>query len=117
MDPHFDGVIFQTYASELQRRMQYPFPPFVILDTRESSEYDSGHIEGALSVPGGSLGGFLPGAEEAEYVVVGAGPGDLTVRAASLELKTAGARRIVELAGGMVGWVRSGLDVSGRAAA
>ena len=118
MDPHFDGVIFQTHAAELYRRMQREFPPLVILDTRDTGHYEARHIEGALSVPGGSFGGFLPeGSDGAEFVVMGAGPADLTVRAASLELKAAGARRIVEMTGGMIEWNRAGLPVAARTAA
>ena len=47
-----------------------------------------------------------------EIIIIGTGPGDRTVRAASLELQAAGARRIVEVTGGMIEWGRSNLPLS-----
>ena len=39
MDMHFEGVIFQTHAEELRRRLEHPYPPFMVLDLREQEEF------------------------------------------------------------------------------
>lgn len=102
MDPHFDGVIFQTYPEELARRLDRPFPPYRVLDVRPRSEWLDGHLPGALPVDPAQLAEH-DGAT-GELIVVGIGPGDSRVRQASLALLEGGARRIVELAGGMLAW-------------
>lgn len=112
MDMHFDGMIFQTHALELRRRIEREWPPFVLVDTRAAAEFGRGHIPGAHHAPveilrnsglpgGADQGSGFPGSE---FIVIGRGPGDPDVRSASLLLQQAGARRIVELAGGMVAW-------------
>jgi len=106
MDPHFDGVIFQTDANELHRRIGREFPPFLVLDVRDSADFASAHIPGAVSVSPSDIDGGLPRGAElgTEFFVVGSGPGDDGVRAASLALMENAARRIVELRGGMSEW-------------
>jgi len=105
MDMHFDGVIFTTHALELSRRIERPWPPFVIVDVRPAREFAGGHIEGAIHAPAEALTQELPGGDPAaEFIVVGGDPEDPAVRAASLRLQELGASRIVELAGGMVAW-------------
>jgi rhodanese-related sulfurtransferase len=103
MDPHFDGVIFQTHAAELRRRIRRPHPPFAVLDVRGNEAWRQGRIPGA--VPAGELTALPDGvAASAEIFVVGSGPDDQRVRAASLRLRELGARRVVELTGGMSEW-------------
>lgn len=106
MDMHFDGVIFKTHALELERRIQRSWPPFVLIDTRPAAEYASEHIAGAVHAPVAALrtGGLPGGNPGAEFIVVGRDPEDPDIRAAALALRDAGARRIVELAGGMITW-------------
>lgn len=120
MDPHFHGVIFKTHSEELARRMGYPFPPFAILDVRSPDAYRAGHIPGARSVSPEALAqGFPEGtSERTEFFVVGEDLDDSRTREASLALKKLGARRIVELTGGMLEWRLAGLpvEVEGNAA-
>jgi rhodanese-related sulfurtransferase len=113
MDPHFDGVIFQTHPAELARRLGRPFPPFRILDTRTRDAFDAGHIPGALHLTAEGVGRELTAGTTAatEVFVVGRGPGDPAVRELSLALRNLGARRVVELAGGMLGWLEKRLPV------
>ena len=49
---------------------------------------------------------FGEGPSNADIMMVGEQPGDPAVRAASLALRRLGARRIVELSGGMAEWRR-----------
>jgi rhodanese-related sulfurtransferase len=109
MDPHFDGVIFKTHAAELIRRIRRPFPPFCVVDARWRGEYDRGHIPGAFPAEPDGLTVLPPGTtEHTELFVVGSTPEDPAMRKASLALQSLGARRIVELTGGMVEWQLAG---------
>lgn len=113
MDPHFDGVIFQTHASELKRRMRSPSPPFCILDVRPSDVYASGHISGAVNTDVEELASGLPEGTSpgTEFFIVGRGPQDPAVRETTLALGRVGARRRVELSGGMLEWQHLGYPV------
>ena len=106
MDPHFDGVIFQTHAGELDRRLRREFPAWCVLDVRPAEEYAAGHLPGARSVSPTDLAVALPEGTDAgtEFFVVGSGTGDPAVRPVSKALQELGARRIVELAGGVAEW-------------
>ncbi len=61
MDPHFDGVIFQTHAAELIRRLRRPFPPFCVVDARWRGDFDQGHIPGAYAAGPDGLTALPPG--------------------------------------------------------
>jgi len=113
MDMHFDGVIFQTHAAELCRRLDHPHPPFAVLDLRNEQEWAAGHIPGARRTSLAALEAGLPeGTTVAtEFFLVGAGPTDPALRAASMALQRLGARRRVELSGGMHEWRATGLPV------
>lgn len=113
MDPHFEGVIFQSHAEELSRRLRRSFPPYRILDVRSPSSYAEGRIAGALSTSPDALARGLPAGvpQGAEIFVVGNDPFDPTVREASLALQALGVRRIVEFSGGMHAWRKAGLAV------
>src|SRR5262249_6580995 len=111
MDPQFDGVIFQTHAAELHRRLHYPFPPFQILDVRSRDEFRRGHLPGALRAGAEDLSAVLPKEGRIELFVVGRGPGDPRVRELSRELLRLGAHRVVELTGGIHEWERAGHEM------
>lgn len=112
MDMHFDGVIFQTYADELARRIRYPHPSYRLLDVRAPSAWERGHVPGAESVTLDELTSDPTLATSAaELFVVGDGPDDPKVRAATIALRAGGARRIVEFPGGMLEWTVAGLPI------
>lgn len=106
MDMHFEGVVFQTHAAELARRLTRPFPPFAVLDVRPAADFAAGHIAGARSVTVEEVRRGLPeGLTPAvEVIVVGDGPGDRMVREATRALRAAGCHRVVEFPGGMSEW-------------
>jgi len=115
MDPHFDGVIFQTHAAELRRRLARPFPPFRLFDVRPREAYEAGHIAGAQPLTAAQLGDHLPtgATPSTELFVVGRGPGDPAVRELALALRRLGAQRVVEFSGGMHEWIERGGPVEG----
>ncbi len=111
MDMHFEGVVFHTYAAELARRIEYPHPPFLVLDVRGAAAFDRERIPGSRLYDA-SATQLPPGTTEAtEFFVVGAGVQDPAVRIASHSLRECGARRIVEVIGGMREWMQQGLPL------
>jgi rhodanese-related sulfurtransferase len=117
MDPHFDGVIFKTHAGELIRRIRRPFPPFAVVDARWRGEYEEGHVPGAFPVGPDGPATLPPGTtEHTELFVIGSGPEDPAMRRVSLALRRLGARRVVEVTGGMVEWKLAGGAIEAGAA-
>lgn len=112
MDPHFEGVIFQTHAYELAKRLQRGFPAFQAIDVREATAFASSHIPGATSASAEELTLGLPeGTDEAtEFIIIGSDPDDRSVRMASQALRANGARRVVEFGGGMSEWNAYGYE-------
>lgn len=106
MDMHFEGVVFQTHAAELARRLGRPVPPCAVLDVRPAADFALGHVPGARSVTVEQIRRGLPAgvAPGTEVIVLGEGPEDRMVREATKALRRAGCRRIVELPGGMNEW-------------
>ena len=106
MDPHFEGVIFQTHASELAKRLASEFPPYCAIDVRDSAEFGAGHIPAARNAsPDGLTLGLPDGTDSStEFFVIGSGPDDPAIRAASQALRANGAHRVVEFRGGMSEW-------------
>ena len=114
MDMHEHGVIFQTHPAELARRLGHPHPPFRVIDVRPPEASSGGGIAGAVRMSPEELAERLPeGTDEAtEFFIVGDGPNDPAVRRASLALRRNGARRCVELSGGMLEWRQLGYPVA-----
>ena len=118
MDMHFEGVVFHTYADELARRMERHYPPYAVLDVRSTAEHERIRIPGSQRVDAAKLDALPEGSTDiTELFVVGAGPGDGGVRQAAIALKELGARRVVEVTGGLWEWIRRGLPVEGSQAA
>ena len=113
MDMHFDGVVFQTHAGELHRRLAHAHPPFAVLDLRDAEAWAGGHIPGARNVSVDALDQGLPEGTTptTEFFLVGAGPTDPAPRDASLALGRQGATRRVEFPGGMQEWLAHNLPV------
>ena len=111
MDPHFDGVIFTTHPEEMARRIKFEYPPFAVLDVR--LDRTAGGIEGSVATSVKELESGLPEGttESTEFIVVGADLNDQLIRQASEKLRENGAKRVVELAGGVKQWRDSGLEL------
>jgi rhodanese-related sulfurtransferase len=81
-----------------------------VLDVRETSEYEAGHIAGAVNVPVGSLADNLDRVPRDRPVVAYCGMGERATSAASI-LEGAGFEDVSNLAGGMIEWRRAGMPV------
>ena len=118
MDMHFDGVIFQTHAEELARRLTRDHPPVVVLDVRPAADYARGHLPGSRSASVSELNQALPDGVDAgtEVVVVGERATDPMLRRAARALQARGVRRVVEFPGGVHEWTVTGRPLASGAA-
>lgn len=118
MDPHFDGVIFKTHPAELARRMRHPRPPFLVIDVRAAEERVRGTVPGAVALRSIDLAALPAGTTAAtEFFVVGRDQYDEEVRRVTDRLRELGARRVVELTGGMFEWEHYGFPLAAGARA
>lgn len=117
MDMHFQGVVFQSHAEELARRIKRPWPPFAVLDVRPAAERESRRVPGSVGFDPTGAATLPTGATvDTEFFVIGRDPDDSGVRAATKRLREAGARRVVEIPGGLREWRQLGLPVADGAA-
>jgi rhodanese-related sulfurtransferase len=85
----------------------------VIIDTRNATEYEKGHVLNALNVPEAELEARLDGLiKHAERpVIVYCGSGVTSGRFAT-QLVKAGIKRVFNLKGGLAAWQTAGLPVT-----
>ena len=74
-----------------------------LLDVRESSEYEGGHIEGAVNAPLSSLDANQLPYPKDEPIYVICRSGNRSAQAAS-QLQDAGYTEIYDVSGGMMAW-------------
>jgi len=112
-DTHTGGFLFQTHAAEVARRIAKPYPPCAVVDVRAPEEFRRGHIPGAKAVSPAALAHGLPAETtvDTEFIVVAGSPEDTRRRLAAVALKRLGAKRVVEMPGGMVEWRQFGLPL------
>lgn len=82
-------------------------PEMVILDVRTPSEFDDGHIEGALNIPVDDLEGRLDELSEDEELLVYCRTGNRSTRAVGV-LEDAGFTKIFHMDGGITAWMAAG---------
>ena len=78
-----------------------------IIDVREPDEFASGHVEGAIHVPLGSLSQRLDEVPEDRPVIVVCAAGSRAASGVSV-LERAGRKSLFDLQGGMAAWHDSG---------
>lgn len=83
----------------------------VLVDVREDSEWQDGHVRGALHVPLDALPQRLGELDRNQEVITVCRSGNRSAFAADTLLK-AGFPRVSSLAGGTVAWTEQGLPVS-----
>ena len=112
MDMHFHGVVIQTHAAELARRIEHPWPPFAVLDVRTAADHARERLPTSRPFSGDDTTALPEGTSAAtEFFVVGRDPDDDRVRDASEALRRHGARRVVEFPGGLREWKQLGLPL------
>jgi rhodanese-related sulfurtransferase len=82
----------------------------ILLDVRETDEWQSGHAAGAKHIPLGQLRARLSSLRRDREIVTICLSGNRSGRAAA-ELRRAGFTDVRNMAGGMVAWTRAGLPV------
>lgn len=111
--------IKEVNAEEL-RQWRSENPDVLVVDVRESSEHEQGHIEGAMLVPRGILEAAadfnypkrmqtLVEARERPVVLYCATGGRSAMAAVTLQLM--GFREVASLAGGFTQWEKDGMPV------
>jgi hydroxyacylglutathione hydrolase len=101
----------QMGAADVARRLDGPVADSVaIVDVRERSEWEAGHIAGALNVPLGHLTDHVAELERGRPLVLHCQSGGRSSVAASL-LRSLGFTNVFNLAEGFTGWQRRGLPV------
>ncbi|MGH8799561.1 MAG: rhodanese-like domain-containing protein [Casimicrobiaceae bacterium] len=104
--------MYQTIdAAELRRLLEGGEPPRVV-DVRTTNEVSGGTIAGALHIELSSLPARLSELDADLPVVVVCQSGGRSAQA-SAWLAQRGFGRVSNLAGGILGWVRSGLPLNG----
>jgi hydroxyacylglutathione hydrolase len=99
----------QWPAAELARRLASPEPPD-LLDVRSPAEWRTGHVDGARHIPAYELEKRLAEVPESEGrpLAIVCGSGYRSTVTASL-LERHGRTGLVNVAGGMNGWIQAGL--------
>ncbi|MEY3219721.1 MAG: hypothetical protein RIT27_1078 [Pseudomonadota bacterium] len=85
----------------------------LIVDVRESNEFESGHIINALHIPVGGLSNHLAKLEKyrQQPIVVSCASGNRSSHACRI-LKKNGFEKVYNLKGGMLAWQSAGLPVA-----
>lgn len=82
----------------------------LVLDVRQPSEWQNGHVPGAIHIPGGELPERLGEIDRSRPVAVYCGSGCRSSVATSL-LKAAGHGEVYNVLGGFAAWKSRGLPV------
>jgi hydroxyacylglutathione hydrolase len=103
--------IMQITAAELQRELDEEPGSIQIVDVRRKSEWDQGHIAGALHKPLDRVAKMLGDLDRTKPVVVHCKGGYRSAIACSL-IQRAGFENVTNLIGGLDAWQATGLAVS-----
>jgi adenylyltransferase/sulfurtransferase len=98
------GVGKTVKAEELQEWYDNKHA-FVLLDVRETEEYAAGHLPGARNIPLSTMEAELVAANEGLPTVLYCQKGGRSAKAAMLLRRRQPSLEVLELAGGMDGWI------------
>ena len=96
-------------VSELADRLGGPNPPLV-LDVRQDSEWEEGHIPGAVHIEGGSLPQEAEKLPRARPIAAHCGSHSRSATALSI-LEQEGFRGLMLIHGGWSAWEKAGYDI------
>jgi hydroxyacylglutathione hydrolase len=105
-------MVPQLSVGELATSLEGEASGYQIVDVREASEWESGHIPGSRNIPLGHLGDAVDSLDRSKPIVLHCQTGSRSSIGASL-LQTKGFRNVVNLAGGFAAWNRSRVARSG----
>ena len=94
---HFFTKVESISTAELEKRLKTNIK---LLDVRTPSEYNRGHIKGALNIPLGQIDRYSQSKEEKLYVICHSG---VRSRLAAAKLRKKG-YDVVNISGGMRTW-------------
>jgi sulfur-carrier protein adenylyltransferase/sulfurtransferase len=100
----------EIQAADLAERLDGAEPPLVV-DVREQSEWDEGHVPGAVHVPRGFLESRINGVARPDQEVVLMCAGGNRSLLAGTTLRQMGFTNVLSLAGGFTRWKQSGNPV------
>ncbi|HNO91998.1 MAG TPA: MBL fold metallo-hydrolase [bacterium] len=98
----------QIFATDLSAKLSDP--NVAVIDVRGVSEYETGHIAGAVHIHGGHLSRRLADLPKNKTLIIQCQGGDRSSTATSLLLKN-GFNNIYNLIGGIAAWQKAGLPV------
>jgi sulfur-carrier protein adenylyltransferase/sulfurtransferase len=99
----------EIQVAELADRLAGDRPPLVI-DVREQSEWDEGHLPGAVHVPRGYLESRIAGVARSDDDIVLVCAGGMRSLLAARNLREMGYEHVESLAGGFTRWKQAGND-------
>ncbi len=86
-------------------------PDLVILDVRTASEYEDGHIEGAVNIPVQELSVRLDELSREDELLVYCRTGNRSAQAVDI-LQDVGFTKIYHMDAGITGWIEAGYPVA-----
>jgi len=110
---YFDALLtFETDCSDVYHAISNQTKDFVLLDVRAQSDFDQGHVIGALCLPHSQMNQrrLAEYDQETLFVVYCAGPHCNGADKAALKLAKLG-RPVKKMIGGVTGWLDEGLDL------
>lgn len=103
----------QSSAQSLKDRLQWGEPAFTILDVRDRSAFNEGHIMGAMSMPMDELPQRAIDSLERNRDIYIYGENDEHSAQVASKLREAGFERVSELRGGLAAWKAIGGSTDG----
>ncbi|GAB1538533.1 rhodanese-like domain-containing protein [Scytonema sp. NUACC21] len=106
------GFVSQSDAHDLKSRLEWGQPGFTIVDVRDRSTYNQGHITGAIPMPLSELTKRASSLVKNRDIYI-YGDSDEQSAHAAKALRDSGFTRVVELVGGLSAWKAAGGAVEG----
>ncbi|MDF2386623.1 rhodanese-like domain-containing protein [Nostoc ellipsosporum NOK] len=98
---------------DLKSRLQWGQPAFTIVDVRDRTSYNHGHISGAITLPLDTLESRVKTALHTERHIYVYGENDQQTAEAAKLLRDAGYGEVGEIAGGFAAWKTVGGAIEG----
>jgi rhodanese-related sulfurtransferase len=97
-----------TDAHDLKLRLEWGHPGFTIIDVRDRSSFNQGHISGAIPIPYDELATKAKSSLHTKRHIYVYGANDEQSANAAQTLKSAGFSDVFSIVGGLAGWKDAG---------